>query len=824
MRKISILFVVFILAAFNIYASFDLNFTNQFYFINKNVSGNDNSIYNEPVKNHTDKNNLTMVYIHSSITNKFQLFNIDGKLNFNYTDAETYFTTSYLKIYNNFNAFTIGYLPLEISPIIINRNDIFGIKWDFNFSDTDIFGPLPFQDKTTPIQISVCGGKLNDGVYYPRYLLGGDVKINIDTSQFAYHYYNVFDQKSEHPIGEITDDEFSLSDNNVVKIFTSKQQGVVRKNINVNLDDYPDLTIRIINAGDEKLSWSLDVNDGTEQINIQPATSDTGELTYDLKALTKWSGSKTILITITIYNYLYDLKDNGLYVDWIKIYNSDNNQVFWVDEYFDDWMKADDTDVMLVNKDDLFKYLPEDLFDKKYSLHSFSWRKSYGKFTGRADISFNNSQISPTEVVNGFAINSFFNYKFSKKINLSTENIVVDKNFKIKPLIGYPTITKNIKDDDYFYFGYTDLMGNWSVDRTTIVPADVGIKITGKGGDIYKEVEVNLDLYPYLSINIDGDINKNFEWALYLIDDTNNEILIQQPISQKGVFSYNIADITGWHGVKKFKIKITKGENNVKILWLKFWHSPVVKNYILSRDERYSDLNFKYNNKKNIGLYCKLSSWGSKYKNYSIKLFAEYLWLLNKKININVNGLFEYRKGKEIRDIWSYPIYSESAINNNKPGIKFYYFYKKDKLIEGEVSYLFNTGNTKYNSMLFNNIKVNFPLRFVKLIYSLKNMQGEFLNEKHFRTKHSIVLKKRINIAFDTYCDINYNFNLFFNKIDRFMDYQQNNITINIMQENFLGIEHSEISLEQKLNYVSYLNQQSKYNTYILKLGSKILY
>lgn len=71
--------------------------------------------------------------------------------------------------------------------------------------------------------------------------------------------------------------------------------------VTVDLDQHPVVQIRVNQAGGGS-NWALKVNDGTQAVDtfVQSNTAATGALTYNIPALTGWSGTKTFKIRIFV--------------------------------------------------------------------------------------------------------------------------------------------------------------------------------------------------------------------------------------------------------------------------------------------------------------------------------------------------------------------------------------------------------------------------------------------------------------------------------------------------------------------------------------------
>lgn len=78
---------------------------------------------------------------------------------------------------------------------------------------------------------------------------------------------------------------------------SSKTYGHMGKWVAYNVDENPNLIVKISGVG-EGANWALKVNDGSSEVTLQSDTNKTGEFTYNLKEITKWSGNKSFIIKL----------------------------------------------------------------------------------------------------------------------------------------------------------------------------------------------------------------------------------------------------------------------------------------------------------------------------------------------------------------------------------------------------------------------------------------------------------------------------------------------------------------------------------------------
>lgn len=133
------------------------------------------------------------------------------------------------------------------------------------------------------------------------YVIGGKVKIQDISAPY------VALETFASPTGWSDWNATLESSSGLAKITSTSSYGRVKKSFTVNVDDFPKLVIETTEIGGGS-QWSLKVDDGSGEIALQPDTSTTGELTYNLKSVTGWTGSKTFDIVI------YAIHEPGAYV------------------------------------------------------------------------------------------------------------------------------------------------------------------------------------------------------------------------------------------------------------------------------------------------------------------------------------------------------------------------------------------------------------------------------------------------------------------------------------------------------------------------------
>lgn len=133
------------------------------------------------------------------------------------------------------------------------------------------------------------------------YVIGGDVKISrLSADTTLEDFQSVSDWTAPY--------QATISAaSSIGTITTTGGYGYARKSVSYNVDNNRYLKVKVTELGSGS-QWSLKVNDGGTDIALQADISATGELVYDLKAITGWSGQKTFDIKV------FAIGGNGKYV------------------------------------------------------------------------------------------------------------------------------------------------------------------------------------------------------------------------------------------------------------------------------------------------------------------------------------------------------------------------------------------------------------------------------------------------------------------------------------------------------------------------------
>ncbi|MBU1078095.1 MAG: hypothetical protein KKH98_12430, partial [Spirochaetes bacterium] len=607
-------------------------------------SGNHYTEKNELTKNTTlmygSINNLNITY--SFMENKALL---DMLVNVDFSNPDSVnFGYSRLLLSSGEYAITMGVLDLDLC-YDVNTTNSYGFQVE-----------LPVLPERK-LKTKIWAAKVKEGYdspYYPTYLYGGNIFSEIKGLKFSGYYNYLFEQKEAVKVNDILLNNFSPSGDNVNKITSKNYRGTIRKNVTIDMDANPVFEISIIGSGDENLGWLLEIDDGVTRIIVQDTTKLTGILKYDLKSFAGWSGVKNVTIYLTVFNSPYDVNDNSLYIDYLKIYNPGSGEVLYSAEYFTDWIVPYDITISVLNKNEIISSLPVFYLPSESKLYGFSIKKGRGDLRGVIDIALNESSQYAGEKKTGYAVTEKLTY--TKKNLITRLNYKrVSEDFDIGLLNTAPDPDRNLKDDMFFSSGGTSFFGDWISDRVELVSMIDGVKLSGDGGEIYRDFTVDLDKYPYLTIKIGGSTGTDFEYAISVEDESSSYRLTYD--SKTGIFSYNVKEITGWQGKKTFKIRIKKGKADLYLYWIKFWRTEISRNYEYGSDRQFLDYDLTYNFSQRLKTTVGIKIWNSELNNHNLFGKVAYNIIDRKKLLTQLYTGLSINKGDELKEIWTFPAF-----------------------------------------------------------------------------------------------------------------------------------------------------------------------
>ena len=330
---------------------------------------------------------------------------------------------------------------------------------------------------------------------------------------------------------------------------TSSTYGFVEKEVTYDVDKYPILTITV----DEvygNAQWALKVNRTGTDIQLQGDTSNVGEISYNLKEITGWSGTQTFKMRLYIMDK--DIKVSDISVETI----GENFNVVT------DWTCPEnstistDTGIGRVTTTSSYGYAKksveynvdefEEITIKVDSLSSGAqWALKVDD--GSGDITLQSDSSSTGTFT--YDLKSLTSWSGVKSFDIKLFAIGGNGKYVDVDYITVPYDAVAIED--------FDAVADWTCPENSTISATNGIgKITTTAAYGYakKSVTCNVDTYERIKIDI-STLSSSGQWALK-VNDGGTDITIQYDSSSTGELVYDLKAITGWSGIKTFDIKL----------------------------------------------------------------------------------------------------------------------------------------------------------------------------------------------------------------------------------------------------------------------------
>jgi len=323
--------------------------------------------------------------------------------------------------------------------------------------------------------------------------------------------------------------------------------GYAAKQVSYDVDAFSQITIKMNKV---QGSWALKVNDGGSDITLQADTSQIGEFTYDLKAITGWSGIKSFKFKLFAINGwvnadtihaipAFILEDFNNISDWTNPFNASISAgagVATVSAGVGPYGSVKKSLTVNLTDSPLLQItVPQVVAGSQWALKV---NKGSGDINVQTDTSQTGTFTYNLKEITGWSGKQTFNILLYI-IGPSGASFKVD-------VISSPAYTL----EDF------ENVSDWPIRNNVITSSMNGLTtlsaVSGPNGNIIRAVEYDLNRYPYLTLQVPTLIN-GAGWALKVNDGTGDKV-IQSDISATGTFTYNIPALTGWSSAKKFDI------------------------------------------------------------------------------------------------------------------------------------------------------------------------------------------------------------------------------------------------------------------------------
>lgn len=338
--------------------------------------------------------------------------------------------------------------------------------------------------------------------------------------------------------------------------------GYVSLPLTYNVDTFPKLHIRIRNVVNDK--WSLKVNNtgnDNDDITLQADTSQTGDLIYDLKGATGWSGTQTFRLKVFAINGSVQF-DNLTAVQYTLSDFSNPSAV-------SDWNVTSNASIAqgaggsatITNGNNSYGYVAKQV---SYNVNQYPYVK--------IDIPSVASGSSWSLKVNntGNDANDITLQTDTTQTGVFLYNLKGltgwrgSQSFQIKLfVIGGQGANFNVhwlNTPVYTLDDFSDI-ASWHNGSSASIsnPGNVGVVTltNGQAGYDYvsQNVGYNVSDYRQMMITVTG-LSSGAKWSLKVNNKQGADIALQSDTSQTGTFTYNLPSISGWSGMQTFQIKL----------------------------------------------------------------------------------------------------------------------------------------------------------------------------------------------------------------------------------------------------------------------------
>jgi hypothetical protein len=323
--------------------------------------------------------------------------------------------------------------------------------------------------------------------------------------------------------------------------------GYGAKQVIYDVDAFSQMTIKVdkVQGG-----WALKVNDGGVDIDLQTSTSQVGEFTYDLKAITGWSGTKTFKVKLFAVNGW--VKADTIHVIPATVLEDFNNASDWTNPF--NASISTTSGVATVSAavgpyGSVRKNVTVNLTDSPFlqitvpqASTGTQWALKVNKGSGDINVQTDTSQTGTFT----YDLRAITGWGGKQTFDILLYVVgPTGSSFKVD-LLSSPAYT--LED-----FGN---VSDWPIRNNAIASSSNGLTtlsaVSGPNGNMIRAVEYDLNRYPILIVQV-PTLTNGAKWALKVNDGTGDKV-IQGDTLETGTFRYNIPALTGWSSEKKFDI------------------------------------------------------------------------------------------------------------------------------------------------------------------------------------------------------------------------------------------------------------------------------
>lgn len=325
--------------------------------------------------------------------------------------------------------------------------------------------------------------------------------------------------------------------------------GFAQKSFSYNIDENPKLTIKVDQVYGSA-QWALKVSDGGGDITLQSDTAQTGELTYDLKAATGWSGVKSY--TLKLYLINGDIKVSGIAALQYTVEDFDD-----VSDWSRTWQAgiASSSGVATLTSSGAYgsakkavSYSVDEYPKLKLKVPSVGsgsqWALKVNDGSGdivlQADTSLAGELVYDLKAATGWSETKSFDLVLYV-IGGAGKSVQLDYiNLPDKQVEDFSTVSD-----------WNQLSG-----ATISTSAGIATVTAGSGGSGYagRTLAYDTGRYDQLKVKV-TEVGAGAQWSL-VVNDGSGDVTLQAATSLTGTFTYSLASLAGWHDQHTFTAKL----------------------------------------------------------------------------------------------------------------------------------------------------------------------------------------------------------------------------------------------------------------------------
>lgn len=327
--------------------------------------------------------------------------------------------------------------------------------------------------------------------------------------------------------------------------------GVVEKEVTYDLAVHPLLAIDVGEAYGADTRWALKVNDGSGDITVQPETRQRGKISYDLAAITGWSGAKTFDVRLYAVGGLVKVQDIWLPSVALDTFSSPTGWTTSTATFAPSGGMA--TITSTATNGTIRKSFTYDV--DRYPNLAVGVSDVGGGSDWALKVEDGTSEVTLQPDTNREGELVYDLASLTSWSGVKTFDVVV---YAIGTVGSYVSLDhiRRVEDLPAVTLENFSSPTGWTTSTATFEPLGSSAKVTSTAvnGTIRKSFTYDVERYPQLVVDI-TDVGGGSAWALK-VDDGSGDVTLQADTDATGTLVYDLASVTSWSGVKTFDVVV----------------------------------------------------------------------------------------------------------------------------------------------------------------------------------------------------------------------------------------------------------------------------